>query len=197
MTARRGLIATAFTSIVFLTLVGCSSTSSGSSASSAPTVTSSVAASIAAPTASSSGDPTPTVSSSGDPIPATAATDGPSWCNAYGILAERLSGASGSPERATAGLAAIEPLNELLATGVELGFISEEEKAANDRLFAAYRDVLTLASQGSTEDSEDMSAARDELSKVSAKEGAGIASANVKLRELCLGPGPTASPSSS
>ena len=202
--ARQTLAAASITALMVVTLVGCSGTSTDSSTSNAPTDVSTVAASTAVSPGSASGDPmppTPTVVPSTAPADDLAArptpTDAASWCDAYGTLAERLSGAAASPERATAGLAAIDPINQLMATGVDLGFFTAAELAANQRLFAAYRDVLTLAAQGSTEDSEDMSSAREELAKVSSKEGAGIASANAKLRELCMAPRPSASPSSS
>lgn len=84
-----------------------------------------------------------------------------------------------------------------MATGVDLGFFTADEQKANQRLFSAYGAVLTLAAGGSTEDAEDMAAAREELAKVSAKEGAGVSSANAKLRALCMTPTAKASSSSS
>lgn len=126
-----------------------------------------------------------------------APTDAASWCQAYGTLAQQLSGAAATPERATAGLAAIDPINQLMATGADLDFFTAEEAKANQRVFSAYRAVLSLAATGSTEDSEEMADAREKLSTVSAEERAMVASANSKLSDLCLTAQPTASPSPS
>lgn len=92
---------------------------------------------------------------------------------------------------------AIEPLNELISTGVDLGFFTPEERDANARLFAEYTAVLTLYANGSTDDDEDVAAAQERLSAVSTEESALIASANTKLRALCLPPEPSAAPTSS
>ncbi len=190
MTASRTLMTVATAAAIGLLLGGCTSTTTTTTEATTPAVSPSAPAS-AAPT------PTPTTAAPSPAVPGPVATDPASWCEAYGALASQLNGSNASPERAAEGLAAIGPLNDLISTGVELGYFSAEELDANARLFAEYTAVLTLYANGSTDDSEDVAAAQEQLSAVSTEESALIASANNKLRALCLPPEPSASPASS
>jgi len=183
MTATRTLMTVATAAAIGLLLGGCTSTTTSTDVTTPP-------ASTPASTAPSPAATTPAA-------PGPAPTDPASWCEAYGVLANQLNGSNATPERAAEGLAAIGPMNELIATGVDLGYFTAEERDANARLFAEYTAVLTLYANGSTDDSEDVAAAQEQLSAVATEEAALVSSANTKLRALCLPPEPSASPASS
>jgi uncharacterized lipoprotein YajG len=173
MTMLRGMVAVTFSTLV---LAGC--TSSPTATSSTPTPTAPQASSTAA-----------TSAAGGDPLQ--------QWCAAYAQTTQALVDAPATKEGADTSLKALTVLDQLWQTAPTLGYVTQDEAAANRDIVVAYGELLTYVSQGSTETSADVIAAKANLDKVSLQKQDTLDSSASKVSELCRPFEASASPSPS
>lgn len=146
---------------------------------------------------SSSATSTDATRAPSDSAGSAASQDPASWCADYFARTSVLTGSLASADTARAALDEMGPIGQLWADAAERGYVTSEELAATQPVLDATTAVLALYAGGSTEDSEEVAAAQEELSSASAKGSALVASANGKLRTLCAASTVSPSPTSS
>lgn len=187
--------------VLGLTLAGCSSSSTTSDATSAAASAAGSAAASAAPSgAVSSGAasaPASAAASSGASAAASPAASGPDfsqtkdpqWCGDYYVIAQALSNATNSSDDASRAIVAVKAFDGLWQQGVDRGYFSVEQVAANKAALTAYSDILQLLVGGTATDSAEFTKAQAALQAVTTKNKAPLQATDTKVAELCTPPG--------
>ncbi len=92
------------------------------------------------------------------------------WCASYASLTQVLATTGSDQASAETALAALERFDLLWGIADNMGIVSSDEVAANQRLVAAYRAVMTLVVGGATVDSPEVKLARTELEAAADKD---------------------------
>jgi hypothetical protein len=115
------------------------------------------------------------------------------WCSAYASITGVLSNTGNDKESASMALAALERFDLLWGVADNMGIVSSDEVAANQRMVAAYRSVLTLIAGGAAADSPEVKAARVDLEAAAEKDRTDLKSSAGRVLGRCGDPSPTPS----
>jgi hypothetical protein len=136
-------------------------------------------------------------SSAGAATAASSATGAPTtqqWCASYATLTSVLSQTASDTAGAQTALQALERFDLLWGIADNMGILTPDEVAANQRSVASYRAVMALVASGSTAGSTRLAAARATLTTQTTSDHALLSSSAGTVVGLCGAP--TRSPSS-